>query len=63
MNAADYKTQRKLRGTQIEVAELLEVYQQTISRREAGTAPVTREAWLALLSLPKKKKAKNEVQL
>lgn len=61
----EYQAERKLRGTQTNVAAQLGVYQQTVARREAGGAPVTREAWLALLALPilKKKKAKNEIQL
>jgi hypothetical protein len=63
MNAADYKHERKQRGTQASVAALLGVYQQTVARREAGGAPVTREAWLALLSLPKKRKKNREIQL
>jgi len=28
----------------------------TIARRETGTRPVIREAWLALLALPKKRR-------
>jgi hypothetical protein len=56
MNAADYKAERERRGTQEEVAALLGVLRVTIARRETGTRPVIREAWLALLALPKKRK-------
>jgi hypothetical protein len=56
----DYQRERKLRGTQTTVAAQLEVHQVTIARRETGAQPVNKEAWLALLSLPKKRK-KNEV--
>ena len=54
----DYKRERLLRGTQEGVAAQLGVHTQTIAKRERGApdAPITREAWLALLSLPKKRK-------
>ena len=55
MTAADYKNEREKRGTQEEVAALLGVSRVTIARRETGTRPVIREAWLALLALPKKR--------
>lgn len=55
MNANDYKSERERRGTQEEVAALLGVSRVTIARRETGTRPVIREAWLALLALPKKR--------
>lgn len=58
MTPNDYKTERKLRGSQMGVAAQLEVRQATISDRETGAAPITREAWLALLSIPKSRKAK-----
>ena len=58
MNSADYKTERKLRGTQASVAAQLDVRQATVSDRENGTATITREAWLALLALPKLRKKK-----
>lgn len=60
MNAADYKSERKERGTQVSVAALLGIHQVTIARRETGELPISREAELALLSLPKKRK-KREV--
>lgn len=56
MNPTDYKSEREQRGTQVEVAVLLGTTQVTIARRETGAQTITREAWLALLSLPKKKK-------
>jgi DNA-binding XRE family transcriptional regulator len=60
MTSNDYKTERQKRGTQNEVAALLGVKQETISRRETG-GEITREAWLALLSLPKKRKRRETV--
>jgi len=56
MTADAYKTERERRGTQEEAAALLGVSRVTIARRETGTRPVMREAWLALLALPKKRK-------
>ena len=58
MNSQEYKVQRELRGTQTEVATLLGVTRQVVSRRESG-AIITQEAWLALNALPKKRKAKS----
>lgn len=60
MTSAEYKTERKLRGTQAEIAAQLGVRQATISDRETGAMPITQEAWMALLSIPKKRKKKNE---
>ena len=54
MDASTYKIERERRGTQASVAALLRVDPQTISRRERGEIPITHEAALALLSLPKK---------
>jgi len=50
----DYKRERQLRGTQVVVAAMLDVHPVTIAKRETGApdAPITREAWLALTSLP-----------
>jgi hypothetical protein len=56
MTPDDYKIQRRLRGTQSDVAAQLGVRQATVSDRETGVQPITREAELALLSLPKKRK-------
>ena len=53
MNSTNYKSERKMRGTQETVAEQLGVNRVTIARRETGDAVVTKEAWLALLALPK----------
>jgi hypothetical protein len=57
MTSEKYKTERKLRGTQSSVAALLGVRQATVSDRENG-GEITREAWLALNALPKKRKKK-----
>jgi DNA-binding XRE family transcriptional regulator len=57
MNSQDYKVQRELRGTQTQVAALLGVRQATVSDRENG-GEITREAWIALNALPKKRKKK-----
>ena len=57
MTAAGYKAERERRGTQEEVAALLGVSRVTVARRETGTRPVMREAWIALLALPKKRRA------
>jgi transcriptional regulator with XRE-family HTH domain len=56
MNALDYKRERALRGTQESVAALLGVSRVSIARRETGEQPISREAELAILSLPKKRK-------
>lgn len=55
-----YKREREKRGTQQRVAGLLGVHQVTIARRETGAMPITREAWLALLSLPEPPKSKTD---
>jgi hypothetical protein len=51
---ADYKREREQRGTQVQVAAMLGVHPVTIAKRETGAkdAPITREAWLAMTSLP-----------
>ncbi len=61
MTPADYQRERQLRGTQESVAAQLGVHAQTIAKRERGApdAPITREAWLALLSVPKKRKRRS----
>lgn len=56
MTPANYKRERQRRGTQASVAAALDVQRETITRRETGDAPIHREAWLALLSLPLAKK-------
>lgn len=56
MSPDQYRIERERRGTQLSVAALLRVDPQTISRRERGEIPITHEAGLALLSLPKKRK-------
>lgn len=52
MDAESYKRERRRRGTQASVAEQLEVSRVTVAKRETGAMVITREAWLALLSLP-----------
>ncbi len=47
----DYRRERKLRGTQKSVAAQLGVHPVTLAKRECGLQAITREAWLALLSL------------
>jgi len=59
MNPTDYKSQRELRGTQAAVAVLLGVNRVTIARRETGEQVITKEAWLALNRLPKKRGKNN----
>jgi hypothetical protein len=56
MTAAEYRAARVDRGPQVAVAAKLGVDYRTIQRREAGTIPVTHEAELAILSLPKLRK-------
>ena len=48
----DYAAARRLRGTQEQVAGFLDVDRTTIAKRETGTLPVSREAWLAINALP-----------
>jgi len=55
MTAAKYRAERKVRGTQADVAAALDVARSTVERRESGKMPITREAWIALLALPKKR--------
>lgn len=47
---ATYRRERQKRGTQAQVAKLLQVQRGTIARRETK-GPITREAWLALCAL------------
>ena len=48
-----YKAERQLRGTQVSVAAQLGVTQATMSLRESGTSPITREMTLAISALRK----------
>lgn len=50
--AIEYRTQRLRRGSQEAIAEALGLQRVTITRRENGKRRVTREAMLALLTLP-----------
>lgn len=51
--AREYRAKRIERGTQVSVAKQLGVDPQTISRRERAEIEITREAEIALESLPK----------
>jgi len=61
MTAQDYKAEREKRGTQASVSALLGVSRVSIARRETGEQPISREAELAILSLPKKRKKSRDV--
>jgi hypothetical protein len=52
LTANQYRYDRKLRGTQTTVADALGIRRVTIMRRETARSTVTREAMLALLTLP-----------
>lgn len=52
MSPADYKREREARGSQEAVARALGVHRVTVANREIGRQVITREAWLALCSLP-----------
>jgi len=59
MTSQDYKGKREFLGyTQGELSALLGVNRVTVARRETNEAVITREAWLALNALPKKRKTK-----
>lgn len=51
-----YKAEREKRGTQTSVAAQLGINRVTVAKREAAMQTITREAWLALLALPKTKR-------
>lgn len=55
MTAAQYRAARKAIGTQEKVAALLDVHPMSISKRESGVIPISREVELAILSLSKKR--------
>jgi len=61
MTPAEYKSAREMRGSQVVVAEKLGVAQNTVSRREIGEIPITQEAAIALLALPKLRKPRGKV--
>lgn len=52
LTASLYRLTRKARGTQTAVADALGIRRVTIMRRETARSTVTREAMLALLTLP-----------
>ena len=57
VTATEYRIEREKRGfTQAALASRLELDPQTVSRRERGELPITAEAALALLSLPKSRR-------
>ena len=58
VNPQQYKAEREKRGTQEQVAAKLGVSRITLARRETGARPVSRECFLALLSLQKRRKSK-----
>ena len=71
MTPEHYQEERKKRGSQQSVADALGVHRVTVARREGGVDPISREAWLAICSLPippektsgtTKKRAKKEAQ-
>ena len=55
MTHEDYKEARRERGTQAEVAKSLGISRSTLLRRENGELPISREASVAMLTLPAKK--------
>ena len=54
MNSTAYAHARRARGTQAEVAKALGLTKVTLSRRERGVTPLSREMSLALAALPPK---------
>ena len=52
MSPTQYAAARRLRGTQKQVAALIDVDKMTISRRERGLLPISRESELAINALP-----------
>jgi len=52
LNRTEYQRARKARGTQTQIADALGIRRVTIMRRETERTAVTREAMLALLTLP-----------
>jgi DNA-binding XRE family transcriptional regulator len=52
LNRIEYQRARKARGTQTQIADALGISRVTIMRRETARSTVTREAMLALLTLP-----------
>jgi len=57
VTAAGYKSEREQRElTQQELAALIGISRVSVARRETGEQPISREAELAILSLPRKRK-------
>jgi DNA-binding XRE family transcriptional regulator len=62
MSPAKYKSERIKRGlSQAALASLVGVSRMTINQREAGADrfPITKEAWLAICSLPQATKRRS----
>lgn len=55
MSPNEYKSIRQRLGTQAEVAARLGVARATVAHREGGGMPITTEAALAIVALPKKR--------
>lgn len=55
MSPNEYKSIRQRLGTQAEVAARLGVARSTVAHREGGGMPITTEAALAIVALPKKR--------
>ena len=55
MTRERYREERERRGSMRAVAKLLGIDHKTIFRREKGTGDVSKEAEIAILSLPLKK--------
>ncbi len=56
MTGVEYKAARERLGTQAEIAARLGVACSTVAHREGGGMPITTEAALAILALPKRKR-------
>lgn len=53
MTANKYRTERRWRGTVQDVASKVGVHPTTINKRERGEIPISREAAIVLLTLPR----------
>jgi hypothetical protein len=53
MTASRYHKERVARGSRRTVAARLGAHHVTLAKRETGKMRITKEAWLALMSLPK----------
>lgn len=55
MTPQAYRSARMARGSRVEVAAKLGVHPKTLAKRERGALPISRETWLALLSVRRAK--------